>query len=123
MNSQHYMSFDHVPEGFEWIDANNREQSVFSFIRKGKKASEMLIVLCNFTDRVYEHYKIGVPLLSEYEEVFNSDDVKYGGNGIEGSSVISAEVGAYHGKDYHMMVNVAPFGIRMWRPKKIRGVN
>ncbi|WP_230505319.1 1,4-alpha-glucan branching enzyme [Sutcliffiella rhizosphaerae] len=112
---------DHVPEGFEWIDADNREQSIFSFVRKGKKQGDMLVVLCNFTGRSYENYKLGVPLFTDYEEVFNSDHEQYGGSGMTTAREISAEEGAYHGKDYHMMVNVAPFGMSMWRPKKRKG--
>jgi 1,4-alpha-glucan branching enzyme len=112
---------DHSPEGFEWIDADNSEQSIFSFIRKGKKPADTLVVLCNFKGDSYEQYKIGVPFLAEYEEVFNTDQVKYGGSGVTNSKEIRAQEGAYHGKDYHMMVNVAPFGVSMWRPKKLRG--
>ncbi|WP_417899204.1 1,4-alpha-glucan branching protein GlgB [Bacillus haimaensis] len=112
---------DHSPDGFEWIDADNREQSIFSFVRKGKKQSDTLVVLCNFTGASYEQYKIGVPLLADYEEVFHSDHVQIGGTGIGNEEVISAQEGAYHGKEFHMMVNVAPYGVSMWRPRKIRG--
>ncbi|MFE7065059.1 1,4-alpha-glucan branching protein GlgB [Sutcliffiella sp. NPDC057660] len=112
---------DHSPDGFEWIDADNRDQSIFSFIRKGKKQSDTLVVLCNFTGASYEQYKIGVPLLADYEEVFQSDHIQYGGTGIRNTEVISSQEGAYHGKEFHMMVNVAPYGVSMWRPRKIRG--
>lgn len=112
---------DHDPNGFEWIDADNREQSVFSFIRKGKKPADTLVVVCNFTGASYEEFKIGVPYLTEYEEVFSSDAQEFGGNGRINDQEVSAVEGAYHGKDYHMMVNVASFGVSIWRPKKIRG--
>jgi 1,4-alpha-glucan branching enzyme len=64
---------DHEPEGFEWIDPHNIDQSVIAFRRRGKKPGDELIVVCNFTPNVYFDYKVGVPEPGIYKEVFNSD--------------------------------------------------
>ena len=52
---------DHRHDGFEWIDVNNAEQSIFSFIRKGSSENDLLVFVCNFTPVVYHNYIIGVP--------------------------------------------------------------
>ncbi|MED4016050.1 1,4-alpha-glucan branching protein GlgB [Sutcliffiella cohnii] len=111
---------DHEQDGFEWIDANNSDQSIFSFIRKGKKDDEFVIILCNFTKEQYVDYKIGVPELTNYEEFFTSSRSEYGGSSSLQSKESSSVEGEYHGKPYHMLVDIAPFGFSMWRPKRRR---
>ena len=54
---------DHEQEGFEWLDPNNNEQSIISFIRKGKRKGDYVIVICNFSADVYHNFRIGVPSL------------------------------------------------------------
>ncbi|MCL6615610.1 MAG: alpha amylase C-terminal domain-containing protein, partial [Anoxybacillus ayderensis] len=111
---------DHDPNGFEWIDVNNAEQSIFSFIRRGKKEEDALIVVCNFTNIVYEDYKIGVPLLTSYREVFNSDDVMYGGAGHINKKPLVAHEEPYHGKPYHIRMTIPPYAITILRPTRKR---
>jgi 1,4-alpha-glucan branching enzyme len=67
--------------GFQWIDADNRDASVLSYRRISENGKELLIVL-NFTPVAYEDYFLRVPTEGVYEEVFNSDDPKYGGSGV-----------------------------------------
>jgi len=52
---------DHTFEGFNWIDCDNCDQSIISFVRKGKDLNDFLIIICNFTLASYEIYKVGVP--------------------------------------------------------------
>lgn len=66
-------------EGFSWINPNDNQNSVVSFLRKGKR--DRTIIVANFTPVDRENYPIGVPSAGEYEVVLTSDDVKYGGNG------------------------------------------
>ena len=68
-------------DGFKWIDADNREQSIFSYRRIDKKGNE-LIVLINFTPVVREDFMLGVPFSGVYEEIFNSDSEDFGGSGV-----------------------------------------
>jgi 1,4-alpha-glucan branching enzyme len=112
---------DHHYEGFDWIDANNNEQRIFSFVRKGKKPNEMLVIVCNFTPDVYHHYKIGVPLKTRYIEIINSDDKLFGGSNQINRKSIEAQEGEYHGKPYHIEMTIAPFGISILRAVKKRG--
>ena len=68
-------------DGFKWIDADNREQSIFSYRRIDKKGNE-IIVLVNFTPVVREDFMLGVPFSGVYEEIFNSDAEAFGGSGV-----------------------------------------
>ncbi|MCE3267753.1 MAG: glgB [Burkholderiales bacterium] len=71
--------YDYDKCGFEWIDAGNNQQSILSFVRHSK--TESLIFICNFTSMVYYDYHIGVPKAGAYKEVFNSDNMEFGGSG------------------------------------------
>ncbi|MBE4908418.1 1,4-alpha-glucan branching enzyme [Bacillus luteolus] len=112
---------DNSDEGFEWIDVNNYDQSIFSFIRKGKKENDLTVTVCNFTPETYHEYKVGVPLLSSYKEVLNSDDIAFGGSGQINKGNLIGEEGPYHGKPYHIKMTIPPFGISIVRPIKRRG--
>lgn len=63
---------DHVFEGYEWIDADDRDQSVISYIRRGKRPMDTLIIVINFQPVEYRSYRIGVPQAGVYNEIFNS---------------------------------------------------
>lgn len=100
---------DHIGEGFSWIDANNAEQSIFIFMRKADEPEkDSLIFVCNFTTNYYEDYKIGVPFLTEYVQVFNSDELKYGGSGKIIEEILEAEDIEYHNQPYSLNIKVPP---------------
>lgn len=111
---------DHSSEGFEWIDVHNAEQSIFSFVRKGKKENDLLIVVCNFTPIVYHDYKVGVPSRATYKEVFNSDATAFGGSGYVNKKALVAIEEPFHGKPYHLQMTIPPFGIAVLRPMRKR---
>jgi 1,4-alpha-glucan branching enzyme len=69
-------------QGFEWIDANDAENSVFAFVRHGKKPEDLLLVILNATPVVREGYRVGVPQPGYYEEVLNTDAANYGGSNV-----------------------------------------
>ena len=72
--------YDYNQKGYEWIDARNADESIFAFMRKTDNKKETLIFICNYTPMAYYSHRIGVPYLGEYEVVFHSSAVKYGGN-------------------------------------------
>jgi len=74
---------DNDPEGFSWIDPHDSDQSVVSFMRRGKKEGDTLVFICNFTPEPRHGYRLGVPRAGEYYELINSDATRYGGSGLE----------------------------------------
>uniref|UniRef100_UPI003F57C352 1,4-alpha-glucan branching protein GlgB n=1 Tax=Paraperibacillus marinus TaxID=3115295 RepID=UPI003F57C352 len=109
---------DYAPESFEWIDVNNSEQSIFSFLRKGK--DEDLVCLFNFSPRSYQNYKIGVPEPGEYREVLNSDHVHYGGNENINRKSLTSAPGDYHGRQHFIEITVPAFGTAVFKKVKKR---
>ncbi len=74
---------DSDPEGFSWIDPHDSDNSVISFIRRGKKVEDTIVFICNFTPVPRHGYRLGVPDAGEYYELINSDANRYGGSGLE----------------------------------------
>jgi 1,4-alpha-glucan branching enzyme len=95
------------PDGFEWIDFNDATNSVISWVRKSKN-SEQLIFVFNFTPVVRENYRIGVPALGYYKEVFNSDNEKYGGSNVLNDEVLETAPIARHGRSHSLSLLLPP---------------
>ena len=102
-------SFTH--DGFEWIDYGDNENTVLSYMRKGKKPGDFVIVVCNFTPVLRENYRIGVPVKKNYKEIFNSDDKKYWGSDQKNKGLIKAENISWQGKPQSISLNLPPLGI------------
>ncbi len=97
--------YDNSNEGFEWVDFNDRDNTVISFIRKYKN-NEILCVF-NLTPVVRENYNIGVNKYSYYDEIFNSDSKLYGGSNIKNNNLHSYERGM-HGRKYSIEITLPP---------------
>lgn len=106
---------DFDPAGFEWIDGNDSQNSVFTFMRHNKKG-DSLIVACNFTPVVRENYRIGVNEAGMYEEVFNTDLMRYGGSGVENKGDIPARDG-WNFKPFGIHVTLPPLSVTVYRLK------
>jgi 1,4-alpha-glucan branching enzyme len=98
-------------DGFEWISYDDHENSVISYIRKGNNSENDVIVVCNFTPNTHSKYRIGVPKNGKINEIFNSDDPKYGGSGILNSKKIAVQNEAWNGKEFSAEINLPPLGI------------
>jgi 1,4-alpha-glucan branching enzyme len=72
---------DFSEEGFEWVDCNDAEKSVLTYLRKGKDAKDTLLIAANFTPVPRHNYRVGVPRPGRWAEVLNSDATIYGGSG------------------------------------------
>ena len=99
---------DYKPEGYEWIDSDNSDESIFSFIRHDKKNNESLIFVCNYTPIVRYDFRIGVPKLGEYVEDFNTDNEIYGGSGQVIGDVLLAEEIPHNNQPYSVKIKVPP---------------
>lgn len=107
---------DSTSEGFQWIDHQNYNQSIISYIRKGKESDNFLIIVCNFTPAYYEEYKVGVPRLSMYKEVFNSDDKLYGGKDKTNSEEIYPVRGNWNSQPYYINIKIPPLSTIFIKP-------
>lgn len=110
---------DHDNNGFEWIEANNNQQSILIFDRKSRKDDDTLIFIVNFKPEVYYDYQIGVPFLGEYEELLNTDDTIYGGSGQVMGTVLTSEKIPFHNQPYSIKIKVPPMATLILRVKKI----
>ena len=95
-------------QGFEWIDCQDYEQSIISFMRKGKDKDDFIIVICNFTPIVRDMYRIGVPENGAYEELFNSDWEVFGGSGQANSGLIQTENVEWHNRAFSINLRLPP---------------
>jgi 1,4-alpha-glucan branching enzyme len=115
-----FYELEQSQDGFEWIDANNHHQSIFSFIRKGTNPEDFLVIICNFTPETYSNYRIGVPKLRTYREILNSDDYAFGGSGVINKKTVKAQEIGFHGRPFSIEVSIPPFGVSIFRPVKKR---
>jgi 1,4-alpha-glucan branching enzyme len=98
-------------EGFEWIDTGDSTNSVISWIRKGKSDDDKLIFVASFTPVIRQNYRIGVPKMGFYREVFNTDNLKYGGSDILNESNLEAFPVPAHGKSHSLSLTLPPLGL------------
>lgn len=97
--------------GFEWIDINDVESSVITFLRYAEDRSDFLVVLCNFTPAVRHGYGVGVPEGGIYTEIFNSDATEFGGSGVSNGDYLEARPQAMHGRQFSLNVTLPPLGV------------
>ena len=102
---------DFEPEGFEWIDCNDGDNSVYSFLRRTRDASKWVAVVCNFTPVPRYDYRIGVPIGGKWTEILNSDSENYWGSGVGNLGGIEAVEEEVHGRPYSLSVTLPPLGV------------
>ena len=101
---------DDTYAGFEWIDFNDSDNSVVSFLRRSR-SGEIMIFVINATPVFREGYRIGVPTSGWFEEVLNSDAATYGGSNIGNYGGQHSAPDPWQGKSHSLMVNLPPLAI------------
>ena len=96
--------------GFEWINADDKENSVYSYIRHSSTGRNSIMVILNMTPIERKNYKVGVPKKKKYKVLLNSDEKKYGGQGKRMPAEFAAKAVASDGRDYSISVNLPPYG-------------
>lgn len=97
--------------GFEWVDYSDHQNSVMIYQRKADERDELLLVICNFTPQTLSQYRVGVPYRGQWKEIFNSDDLKYGGSGALNQGNLNTSPIKYHNRDYSVALTLPPLGI------------
>ncbi|WP_375179957.1 1,4-alpha-glucan branching protein GlgB [Enterococcus rotai] len=118
-NEKALWELDHTPETIEIIDADNNEETVLSFIRKGKKQSDFLIVVLNFSPIERHDFSIGVPVSGLYEEVFNTEMKEYGGTWTVLNQVCQASSEPFKHFPYRIQTIVPALGAIILKPKEV----
>lgn len=106
-----FWRLDHEPDGFHWIDPNARDERVITFIRKGRHRGDQAIVVCNFSSEFYESFDIGVPSKGIYLEVFNSDQIEYGGKTDTPSQRLETIDAPYQGMARRITATLPPLSM------------
>ncbi|MEE1964499.1 1,4-alpha-glucan branching protein GlgB [Allomuricauda taeanensis] len=102
------------PDGFQWIEYNDRENSVITYIRKGNDPKDDLIVACNFTPVPREDYRVGIPKHTQLKLVFNSDDTKYSGSGM-GKKTLKPSKTTWNGHEQSVVMTLPPLAVVVYK--------
>ncbi|MBR4935174.1 MAG: 1,4-alpha-glucan branching enzyme, partial [Anaerotignum sp.] len=105
-----FWELDSDPNGFEWIECDDANSSVVSFIRRDSKGKELIFV-CNFTPVVHRGMHLGVPNMGTYKEVLNSDDERFGGSGIINTEPLKSNDHPSNRCPYSVTLDVPPLGM------------
>ena len=106
---------DFSADGFEWISLHDWEQSIISFIRKGRDNDKMALIVCNFTPVPRFKYNVGVPRGGFWAEVLNSDAEVYGGSGCGNAGGVEAAPVPVHGKTHSLCLTLPPLGVLFFK--------
>ena len=104
------------PGTFQWVDANDADCSVLSFLRRGH--DEIIAVIGNFTPVVRHHHRIGVPEGGYWRELLNSDAASYGGSNQGNAGGVLAETVPAHGQPFSLDLTLPPLGILFLKPQR-----
>jgi 1,4-alpha-glucan branching enzyme len=97
--------------GFEWIDINDLDKSVISFVRRAKNPNDYLVVVCNFTPIPRHNYDVGVPDPGAFQEVMNSDWSEFGGSGVSNPTLLWSKEGSCQGRYHSIAMTLPPLGV------------
>ena len=106
---------DNSPEGFEWINCTDSDNSVLSFIRKGLESKDDCVVIANFTPVLREGFRIGVPNLGFWKEVLNTDAEDYGGLGFGNSGGVEGDSVEWDGRPHSIKIQLPPLSMSVFR--------
>jgi 1,4-alpha-glucan branching enzyme len=107
---------DFDPAGFEWVDCNDFDRSVISFMRRARNPTNVTLFICNFTPVPRYNYRVGVPVSGYWREVLNSDAPLYGGSGQGNSGGAEAAPLPLHGRPYSLNLTIPPLGCLVLKP-------
>lgn len=102
---------DFDPAGFAWIEPNDAEQSVFSYLRFAADPSDFLVVAVNFTPEPRYGYRIGVPEAGQYSELLNSDSAHYGGSNIGNQGSVETDPVPWHAHLQSLSLTLPPLAM------------
>jgi 1,4-alpha-glucan branching enzyme len=109
---------DYENAGFQWIDFNDSENSIISFIRRGREWHNIILFVCNFTPVVRRHYRVGVPFGGYYQEILNSDAYEYGGAGYGNLGGVIPGTIPHHNQPMSVDLTLPPLSVLVFKWKR-----
>ncbi len=111
--AMHELDFERL--GFEWLDIQDWEKSIVSFIRRARKPDHFIVAVCNFTPVLHSNYKLGVPRIGRWDEMLNSNALEYGGTGLGNLGGVDATPHPFHGRDNSITITLPPLSCLFFR--------
>ena len=108
-------SADCLPDGFEWINADDADRSIYSFLRHSKDGKSNLLFVINFTPMARPDYRVGCTKECTYTLVLDSDEERFGGHGTEHPKKYKAIESECDGKPYSFAYNLPPYGVAVFK--------
>ncbi len=108
-------SADCVPEGFEWINADDADRSIYSFLRHSEDGKSNLLFVINFTPMARPDYRVGCTKECTYTLVLDGDEERFGGHGTEHPKKYKAIESECDGKPYSFAYNLPPYGVAVFK--------
>ena len=102
-------TIDNSWKGFEWMNADDKDRSTYTFVRRTKDGRNKLLFVLNMTPMTWENYQISVPAKKKYKLVLNSDEERFGGNGHKIPEVVEAKAKPLCGRKYSISIDLAPY--------------
>lgn len=104
-------------DGFDWIDFHDSEQSMISFVRKGRTPGDIVVCIFNFTPTPRHGYRLGVPEPGAYREILNTDSDMFWGSNLGNGGRVMADEQPWQGKPYSVLITVPPLAGVYFRPE------
>jgi len=101
--------------GFEWVESNDAEESIYAYLRFGHPDDPPMVILCNFPPVMRDYWRVGLPFAGKWTEVMNTDAQAYGGEGRGQNGTITAEDMPWHGRPYSAPVHIPPLSTVIFR--------
>ena len=102
-------TIDNSWKGFEWMNADDKDRSTYTFVRRTKDCRNNLLFVLNMTPMTWENYQISVPAKKKYKLVLNSNEERFGGNGHRIPEVVEAKAKPLCGRKYSISIDLAPY--------------
>jgi 1,4-alpha-glucan branching enzyme len=106
---------DYDPAGFQWMDCNDAEQSVVSFLRRARDPNDALLFVCNFTPVPRLDYRVGVPTDGYWQELLNTDADRYGGSNLGNEGGVWTRDESEHEQPYSLVLTLPPLAALVFK--------
>jgi len=106
---------DFSPDGFQWVNVHDAEHSVFSFLRRGRRPEDDVLVVANATPVPRPHYRVGVPAPGFWRELLNTDAACHGGSNMGNGGGVASEDQGWDGQGHSVLLTLPPLALLLFK--------